>query len=487
MKKQISSILCLSILVASMASCGNEGTESPIMEEQTTAPVVTEESIPLTEADYAGANVKILTAAEQWQYLYITEQTGDAIDDAVYERNRAVEERYNVNLDYQVYNGYGAGKEAVRAALTGSVMGGSAEFDLMVGGVSYITPYAVENLFADLHTFDTLKLDQPWWFSYINDELDLNGRLYLGSGYNGMLSMEYAVVTYFNKQVAEDHGIEDLYTIVNNGTWTFDKMVELSKTVVSDLNGDGKYDANDRVGILTTNDYFSFFVNSMGYLYTSCNSDGSVVLNEPTEKLIDICDKLNEALKSDYLIDGYDSVEMLGAAASADESYEKMINLFAANQALFMSHRLAFSTRETMRNMEKYGIIPCPKYDEQQENYITALVNDVAAIPGVVADDQMSAVLLEAMQYYTYDIVRPQYYEIALKRKGTRDDESEKMLDIIFEHTFIDFSYMYINLIGSELYYGITQKNYASWAESNYKKFQTNIDKIIETVTGFES
>jgi hypothetical protein len=159
---------------------------------------------------------------------------------------------------------------------------------------------------------------------------------------------------------------------------------------------------------------------------------------------------------------------------------------FAANQALFMSHRLAFSTRETMRNMEKYGIIPCPKYDEQQEDYITALVNDVAAIPGVVADDQMSAVLLEAMQYYTYDIVRPQYYEIALKRKGTRDDESEKMLDMIFEHTFIDFSYMYNNLIGSELYYGITQKNYASWAESNYKKFQTNIDKIIETVKGFE-
>ncbi|MBR5220760.1 MAG: extracellular solute-binding protein [Clostridia bacterium] len=487
MKKHFSLFLCLSMLAVSLAGCGGEGTEQPATEEKTTVPAVTEEVIPLPEADYAGADVKILTAAEQWQYFYITEQTGDAIDDAVYERNRAVEERYNVNLDYQVYNGYGAGKEAVRAALTGSVMGGSAEFDLMVGGIAYITPYAVENLFADLYTFDTLNLDQPWWFSYINDELDLNGRLYLGSGYYGMLSMENAVVTYFNKQVAEDHGIEDLYTIVNNGTWTFDKMVELSKTVLSDLNGDGKYNANDRVGILTTNDYFSFFVNSMGYLYTSRNSDGSVVLNEPTEKLIDICDKLNEALKSDYLIDGYDSVEMLGAAASADESYEKMINLFAANQALFMSHRLAFSTRETMRNMEKYGIIPCPKYDKQQENYITALVNDVAAIPGVVADTAMSAVLLEAMQYYTYDIVRPQYYEIALKRKGTRDNESEKMLDMIFEHTFIDFSYMYINLIGSELYYGITQKNYASWAESNYKKFQTNIDKIIETVKGFES
>ena len=99
MKKQISSILCLSILAASMASCGSEGTEQPVTEEQTTVPAVTEEPIPLPEADYAGADVKILTAAEQWQYLYVTEQTGDVINDAVFERNRTVEERYNVNLD----------------------------------------------------------------------------------------------------------------------------------------------------------------------------------------------------------------------------------------------------------------------------------------------------------------------------------------------------------------------------------------------------
>ena len=54
MKKQISSILCLSILAASMTSCGGEGTEQPVTEEQTTVPAVTEEPIPLPEADYAG-------------------------------------------------------------------------------------------------------------------------------------------------------------------------------------------------------------------------------------------------------------------------------------------------------------------------------------------------------------------------------------------------------------------------------------------------
>ncbi len=69
MKKQISTVLCLSILAAAMASCGSEGTEQPVTQAQTTETeaVVTEESVPLPEADFAGADIKILTAAEQWE------------------------------------------------------------------------------------------------------------------------------------------------------------------------------------------------------------------------------------------------------------------------------------------------------------------------------------------------------------------------------------------------------------------------------------
>lgn len=487
MKKQISTILCLSLLAAAMASCGGEGTEQPVTQAQTTEPVATEEPIPLPEADYAGTDIKILTAAEQWQYLYVAEQTGEAIDDAVFNRNRAVEERYNVKLDYQVYNGYNAGKEAVRSALTGSVMGGSAEFDLMVGGVSYISSYAAENLYTDLYGFDVLQLDQPWWFADVNAELDLVGHLYLGSGYFGMLSVENAVVTYFNKQVAEDHGMEDFYSLVLDGKWTYDKMIELSKKVTADLDGDGKYNANDRVGIVSTDDYMRELLYAFGHTYTTRDENGIVTLKDPTEKLVSISEMLSEIVKSNDMINCYDTAETLTQHSTADEACQVMQNLFAANKALFMVHRLAYATYETLRNMEKYGLLPLPKYDEAQQSYITPIVNDVAAIPGVVKDAEMSATLLEALQYYTYETVYPQYYEIALKRKGTRDNDSEKMLDLIFEHTIIDFAYIYHPIVGTELCTSISQKNYASWAAKNYKKFHTNIEKLMETVRGFES
>ena len=487
MKKQLSSILCLSLLAASMASCGSEGTKQPITEEQTTVPVVTEELVPLPEADFGGTDFKILTAAEQWQYLYTAEQSGEAIDDAVFNRNRAVEERYNITLDYQVYNGYNAGKEAVRSALTGSVMGGSAEYDLMVGGVAYISAYAAENLYSDLYAFDVLQLDQPWWFADVNAEIELLGHLYLGSGYYGMLSVENAVVTYFNKQVADDHNMENMYSLVLDGKWTYDKMIELAKKVTADLDGDGKYNANDRVGIVSTDDYMRNLLYAFGHTYTSRDENGIVTLKEPTEKLITISEMLNDVVKSNDMINCYDDKETLEKHATADESYQVMLNLFAANKALFMVHRLSFTTYETLRNMEKYGLLPLPKYDEAQESYITPIVNDVAAIPGVVKDADMSATILEAMQYYTYKTVYPQYYEIALKRKGTRDDDSEKMLDLIFDHTIIDFVYIYHPIVGTELCTSISQSNYASWSAKNYKKFHNNIEKLMETVRGFES
>ena len=487
MKKQISTILCLSLLAAALASCGSEGTEQPLTEEQTTVPAVTEETIPLTEADYAGTDIKILTAAEQWQDFYIADETGDAINDAVFERNRSVEERYNVNLDYQVLNGYMAGMESVRAALTGSVMAGSAEYDLMVGGISYITPYVMENLFKDLYTLDQLHLDQPWWFQHVNNEIDIGGHLYLGAGYYGMLAMANAIVTFFNKQVAEDYHLDDLYTLVDNGTWTFDKMMEIAQTVSADLNGDGKYDSNDRFGVMSTADYLIDLVPSMGYSYTERTTDGKIILREPTEQLINIVDNIATLAKDPIFLDGNNQKQLGKTTSSADEIYEELLNLFAGNQSLFLIHRLEFSTRETLRNMEKYGILPAPKYDEQQEDYITTIVNDVAAIPGVVKDTDMSAVLMEALQYYTYDIVRPQYYEIALKRKGTRDNASEKMLDLIFSNTVVDFVYIYLRIIGSELYEGATQKNYTSWAEKNYDKFRIKIDQMVETVGNFES
>ena len=192
----------------------------------------------LPDKDMEGAEFNVLTAAEQWQYFYNAEETGDIVNDSVYARNRTVEERFNCKINYQVYDGFVAGTSDVKNALMGSVMGGTMDFDLMVGSVAYVFPLIESNLFTDLRSCEQIAFDSPWWFNKINDEFMIADHLFLGASAFGTLNTAWSVVTYFNKNVAENFEIDNLYDTVLQKKWTFDKMNELAVKVTHDVNGD---------------------------------------------------------------------------------------------------------------------------------------------------------------------------------------------------------------------------------------------------------
>ena len=486
MKRTITAALLLTLLLsASMTACAStettEPSDSTSASESGTVP--TEAVIPLPEIDYGGTNYKILTAAEQWQGFYNAEQTGDAVDDAVFARNKAVEERYNITLDYVVYNGHSAGTKDVKTALTASVMGGSAEFDLMVGTVSYTTPYITDNLFMDLYNTG-INFSEPWWYQDINEELELGGKLYVAAGGYGLQAVSNAVVTYFNKKLVADFDLEDPYQLVLDGKWTIDKLMEMGTAVTSDLNNDGKYDRSDRVGLLSSFDYMYFMPNNWGHFYTTRDAEGNIFVSEATERLFDMSRKYNEITSGHVYLEGYPT--FLDGTTDNNVFCDNMMKKFVADEALFFYHKLELATKSTARNKEEYGILPAPKFDEAQEHYITPVVNEVSAIPNLVKDIAMSATVMDALQYYTYADVVPVYKEIALKRKATRDEDSAEMLDIILTTMRCDFAYMFDGNIGSELRSSITQKDYASYAAKNYEKFQKKIDQFVEALQSIE-
>lgn len=474
-------ILLLSMLLSFLACAKNEipvavpdTNNTDITETEITAEDLSKDNLP--EADYGGTLFNILAAAEQWQHFYNSEQTGDVVDDAVYARNAAVEERFNIKLIYQIFNGYNAGLADVKTALSESVMSGSGDYDLMVGSVAYVTQRIADNLFTDLKSLPYLDFDKPWWHGYVNNELELFGKLYLGAGYFGMLSMSWSVVTFFNKKTAEDFSLGNMYETVNNGTWTMEKLLSLSEKVTEDLNGDGKFNEQDRIGLLSTWDYMAFLGTSMDYYYTERDSEGVITLTGANEKIIKINEYLYNLYKSDIYLDGNDIKPTV-------DVYTDMRNAFASDHALFMIHRLEFSEKAEMRNMEQYGIIPTPKYDEAQDRYITPVVNEVAGIPYVVHDSGISAILLEALTAETYRTVRPAYYDIALMRKYSRDDDSNIMLDMILKNTYSDFCYMFLDAVGSDLFYAIgKEENYASWMVSNESKYSASVKKYTDII-----
>jgi len=99
-----------------------------------------------------------------------------------------------------------------------------------------------------------------------------------------------------------------------------------------------------------------------------------------------------------------------------------------------------------LRDMEDdYGILPMPKYNEQQESYHSFLNAWNSSFIGVPlhADVDKAGFVMEAMAYASYEMVRPSIYEIALKTKVTRDSESARAIDIIIESSYMDLNGIY--------------------------------------------
>lgn len=92
-----------------------------------------------------------------------------------------------------------------------------------------------------------------------------------------------------------------------------------------------------------------------------------------------------------------------------------------------------------------YGVIPYPKYDEQQKKYITH-VGGAAPIMFIpihnTENDGFLVDVLETMGEASHKITRPAYYEVALKEKGTRDEQSKQVLDLILNARTYDIAYI---------------------------------------------
>lgn len=93
----------------------------------------------------------------------------------------------------------------------------------------------------------------------------------------------------------------------------------------------------------------------------------------------------------------------------------------------------------------EYGILPYPKLDETQKEYRTMVDGNhaVLAVPKTVQDTEFAGIMTEALNAESHKLVIPAYYEIALKKKYTYDDESVRILDMIVDSRVFDFGYIF--------------------------------------------
>lgn len=138
-----------------------------------------------------------------------------------------------------------------------------------------------------------------------------------------------------------------------------------------------------------------------------------------------------------------------------------------------------------------FGLLPLPKANEEQAEYSTYLHPDNATsvvVPVVNTELDRTGIILEDMAFYSSELVRPAFYDIMLKSKFARDNDSARMLDIILSRTTVDLALIMKNsgididnLMRTAATKGTT--DILSTIAANEQKYNTILDKAVDALT----
>ena len=466
------------IIAASAVSCGSQRgetntTTSPQNPDQTTT-AAEDTSIhdDLPARDFKGETITFLVR-EELGYEFDAEQTGDVVDDAVFKRNQTMNERFNVNLEYIQTPGLWASKADYQGLITSTVMAGDDTYDIVTGQSNIVLPLAVQGIYHDLANAEYIDFDKPYWKSGYHDNAMINGHLYSLMGDYARSTLTESNVMFFNSVLFDEYKVDTPYELVKSGKWTLDAFIKTAAEFSHDLNGDGTLGDHDMYGLITDTNGYNPFQYSTGCSLTKREADGTQVIDFPTEKEIDVFDKIFDFCNSDVFRDN----------ATMPAEYT-MGQAFSGGTTAFISGTL--SIVEKLRDMKSdFGIIPYPKYDEEQENYITSILRrvTVASIPTTVAEPEKCTFILEALASDGYNNIIPAYYDVALKGKYARDDDTAEMLDRISTTAFFAFADVFYAELGANSdmlsnYVGSGSKGLASFFESK----KSNIEQLLETL-----
>ncbi|MBO7175956.1 MAG: extracellular solute-binding protein, partial [Clostridia bacterium] len=183
--------------------------------------------------------------------FYAENQTGELVNDAIYERNQAVEERLGIKFAYATEQGNASYVNDFSQKVNTSIAAGDHAYDLVSAHSFTIGKCATQNLLYNLSDVDHIDFSKPWWPEKLITQATINDKLFFVSGDISANVIYMMYVTFFNKDMLETYHLENPYDLVAEGKWTIDKQFEMCAGVYSDLNGNGIKDIDDQYGQYT--------------------------------------------------------------------------------------------------------------------------------------------------------------------------------------------------------------------------------------------
>ena len=502
-------IICLGIVavmllasLVSLASCniGKINTN----DTESDAADVTEDTQTKVETDQFGQEVYndvteglnfngrtinfLVRSGDQYIREWYVDEPANNLDQQIFARNTLVQSSLNVRLNY-IPQSEGANCKDFYDKVYNTASSGLGGIDVVSHFAAYATgesvlPYYVNWL--DSAKLPYISLNRTYWNQNYISDAEAFGKLYLCVGDMNLSLYDRCMVVFFNKAKVKDY-IKDssgeainLYQLVQSGEWYYETFYGMIKDVYEDTGSvAGARDNTDFYGVtgIKGSEASDAFLYSLGGMLTATSAvDGSHALVTDSEYL-----KLSNIYSA--MIDFWYS-----AGATMPSTSYINYDIFTGGHALFtvdVVWHYAEGLAKLQSMTDGYGIIPMPKYDENQDEYITG-VQDAYNVLSIMdcsegQDFEMISAVLEKMAFLSYSSVRPYYVENILMKRNM-DYDSAACFDYVLNGIRWDFADVYCAGIGwvrNALWRSPFGAN-ASF-ETNWESYGKKNDNLIRT------
>nr|MBQ4318870.1 extracellular solute-binding protein [Clostridia bacterium] len=490
--RKISAFILALLTLLPLASCGNsdDTAKDTASAADTSAPETTGEptnadlfaaaKAAMPKVDYEGHSFVIVDRdpEKNWgtEDVYAESENGEPINDAVYLRNRALEDSFNIKITERPIDPY----SQVSSKMATEILSNDYTFDVITDGLSYLSTHlATPGYLVDLNEIPEIDLTQPYWDQLITEYMTIMGKTFFATGDISIMDNKGTWAMLFNKKLIEDFNLDEPYDHVNNGTWTLDVLHDMAKAAAVDLDGDGEMTEADQYGFLSENCNTFMLWTAAGERLTKMNDEGVPELCMYNDRAVSVVEKV-QAIQLDR------SFTITG---SEYEGGMKGINShFSEGGGLFIYGGLSLVTSFRSSDVD-FGIIPAPKYDENQDSYYSAYAENnttAYAIPITQPDLSRVGTILEQMAILSQYTLTPAYYDITLEGKSLRDNESADMIDIILATRNYDIGAVYnwggICSMFTNVLYNRRSTDFASAYAAIESSAQTAIDSFVKSL-----
>ena len=375
------------------------------------------------------------------------EQVGNMVNDAVIERNVTVEELLNVKL---VFIPCEAGQMDVATDIQKYTQGGLDEFDIAINDIFGLSSLVVGGHFRNVLDEECVfDFEQSYWYNDVMEDLRLvNNYQYVLAGDFFADVLRSAHLLLMNKEIYKDYyhtSADEIYDVVSNYEWTFDKLNQIITNVYTDKNLNNVVDQGDQFGLING--------PSWGYFipFSVCGNPPYITRDEEGIPYF----ALHEGDRSNQLATKMGEL-IANDSTSLNFGDDKLLSAFTNSECLVAcGQRLGSLENPILRQMESdAAVLPYPMLFAADKKYVTSFhdTTEMGFIPTTVRDMAFISTVLEVLNRETATLVLPKYYKESLQVQCVDDEKAAAMIDIIHDNFDNAFILAYNNALGNFIF-----------------------------------